>query len=218
MEHLQEELEELRGRLLEMSRLVESAIALSVQAVIRRDAGSARLVMQNEAGVNQLELRIDDIAFRLMALQQPMAADLRFVMAAIKINNDLERMGDIAVNIAENALALMEKPQPAPRIDIPHIAELAQRMIGESIDAFVKRDAAAARKVLLSDDAVDALQERMYADIGKFIQAESDRIHSGMQYLFIVHGLERLADHATNIAEDVLFLVEGVDVRHNSAR
>ncbi len=216
MEHLREELEELNKLLLEMSGLVEDSIARSVNAVVNRDNQEALTVFQNESLINKLEVQIDNLAIRLLALQQPVAIDLRFVTMSIKINNNLERMGDIAVNIAENAISLLGMPAMKPRIDIPYMAKLAQDMICSSIDAFVRRDTDLARTVLRSDDAVDKLRDEMYADIVKFMEEAPSRVHPGIDYLLVARGLERLADHATNIAEDVLFFVQGVDVRHHS--
>ena len=217
MGHLQVELQELHTKLLEMSRLVESSINLSVTAVLHRDKDAVATVLRNESVINQMELGIDEIAFRLLALQHPVAVDLRFVMMAMKINNNLERMGDIAQNISQYSIYLYEASKPAPCVDIPHMARLAQEMIKNSLDAFVRRDAELARKVLKSDDEVDALRDRMYSEIRKYIEQESSRVHPGLEYIFIARGLERLADHATNIAEDVLFYVQGVDIRHNAA-
>jgi phosphate transport system protein len=215
LEHLREELQELNSRLLEMSSLVENSIQRSVNAVVAHDELAARKVFENEGRINQLEIMIDNLAIRLLALQQPMAVDLRFVTMAIKINNNLERMGDIAVNIAGRALSLLTLSRVTPRIDIPHMSNLAQDMIRNSIDAFVRRDAELAREVLTSDDAVDSLRDDMYAEIVRFMEEDSSRVHPGIDYLFIARGLERLADHATNIAEDVLFFVQGIEVRHH---
>ena len=216
MQHLREELDRLNSQLLEMSRLVEDSIARSMNAVVHRDDQAALDVFQNESRINQLEVEIDNTAIRLLALQQPVAVDLRFVTMSIKINNNLERMGDIAVNIAECALSLLGLPALKPQIDIPHMAELAQDMIRKSIDAFVRKDAELARIVLKSDDAVDHLRDEMYATIVKFMEEDPTRVHPGVDHLFIARGLERLADHATNIAEDVLFFVQGIEVRHHA--
>jgi phosphate transport system protein len=216
LQHLREELNELNNQLLEMSGLVEDSISRSVNAVVNRSNEDALTVFRNEARINKLEVQIDNIAIRLLALQQPVAVDLRFVTMSIKINNNLERMGDIAVNIAECALSLLSMPALRPRIDIPFMAKLAQDMIRNSIDAFVRKDAELARTVLTSDDAVDSLRDAMYADIVKFMEEDPSRIHPGIDHLFVARGLERLADHATNIAEDVLFFVQGVDVRHHA--
>jgi len=216
LQHLREELDELNKQLLEMCRLVEDSIHHSVLAVVNSDDQPAQKVFENEARINRLEIQIDTIAIRLLALQQPMAVDLRFVTMSIKINNNLERMGDIAVNIAERALSLLNWPRLNPQIDIPYMAELAEDMIRDSIDAFISRDVELATKVLKSDDAVDRLRDEMYAEIEKFMEKDPQRIHPGIDYIFIARGLERLADHATNIAEDVLFFVQGIDVRHHA--
>ena len=216
MEHLREELDLLNNRLIEMSRLVETSISQSVEAVVDRNSEAAAAVFQNESRINQMEIEIDGIAIRLLALQQPVAVDLRFVTMAIKINNNLERMGDIAVNIAENAFSVLSMPPLMPRIDILHMACLAQDMIRNSISAFVNKDTDLARNVLKSDDAVDILRDEMYTEIVAFMEKDPNIIHPGIDHIFIARGLERLADHATNIAEDVLFCVQGVDVRHNA--
>jgi phosphate transport system protein len=215
LRHFEEELEKLNKRLLEMSGLVENSIHRSVNAVINRDSESTQVVFQNETRINQLEIIVDDIAIGLLALQQPLAVDLRFIAMAIKINNNLERMGDIAVNIAERAISLLSQPQVVPRIDVPYMATLSEEMIRKSMDAFMRRDADLARAVLLSDDAVDRLRDSIYSEIVRFMEEDSSRIHTGIDYMFIARGLERLADHATNIAEDVLFYVQGIDVRHH---
>jgi phosphate transport system protein len=216
LQHLREELDELNNRLLEMSSLVEDSIRCSVTAVVDHDNQAAQKVFENEDRINRLEIVIDNIAIRLLALQQPVAVDLRFVTMSIKINNNLERMGDIAVNIAERAISLLTLPAAAPRVDIPHMSKLAQDMIRNSIDAFLRKDADLAREVLTSDDAVDNLRDEMYDVVLKYMEEDSRRIHPGVDYIFIARGLERLADHATNIAEDVLFFVQGIDVRHHA--
>jgi len=216
LEQFREDLKELNNRLLEMSGLVESSIAHSVNAVVRRDRDAALMVIQNESRINELEIHIDSGSLRLLALQQPVAVDLRFVTMSMKINNNLERMGDIAVNIAKRALSLLGMPALKPKIDIPYMAGLAQNMIANSMDAFVRRDAELARNVLKSDDAVDILRDELYSKIVKFMEESPIKIHPGIDYLFVARGLERLADHATNIAEDVLFFVQGVEVRHHA--
>jgi phosphate transport system protein len=216
LEHFREELDELNGLLLEMSRLVEYSISQSVNSVINHDSEAARIVFQNETHINQLEIQIDNLAFRLLALQQPVAVDLRFVTMSIKINNNLERMGDIAVNIAGTALSLLNMKPLMPKVDIPYMAKLAQDMIRNSLDAFMKKDPELAKSVLKSDDAVDALRDRMYDEIVRFMEEDPTLIHPGIDHIFIARGLERLADHATNIAEDVVFFVQGIDVRHQS--
>lgn len=216
MRHFEQELELLKGKLLEMSALVESAVYRSVQGVVEKNEELARQVIKNEARVNQLEIEIDDMAISLLVLQQPLAADLRLVTAAIKINNDLERMGDLAVNIAESALSLMKEPVIGPLIDIPHIAGLAQSMVRKALDAFVNRDPELARSVLASDDAVDNMRTASYHELISFMESNPQQISQALYLLSVVRNLERIADHSTNIAEDVLFLVKGIDVRHHN--
>jgi phosphate transport system protein len=216
MKHFQEELEDLKNRLLEMGGLVESAVYRSVLAVVEKDTDQAQQVLKNEARINQMEIEIDDLATRLLALQQPMAVDLRFLTAAIKINNDLERMGDLAVNIVERALALMHEPVIMPTIDIPQMAKQTESMVRRCLDAFVRGDADLARSVLLSDDAVDDLRDIIYEELIRFMRKDPENVGPGVNFMFVARNLERLSDHATNIAEDVLFLVQGVDVRHHA--
>jgi phosphate transport system protein len=216
MLHFREELEELQSKLLEMGGLVEAAIHNSVLALVDRDEDKAKEVMWNEALVNQKEIEIDELATRMLALFQPMARDLRFITAVIKINNDLERMGDLAVNITERALTLMREPAVKPLIDIPRIADLAESMVHRALDAFAKHDAVMARDVLLADDAVDRLRDAVYDELLSFMQEERSTINRAVSLMFIAQNLERIADHSTNIAEDVLFAVKGIDVRHHA--
>lgn len=216
MRRFEEQLDELRTRLLEMSALVESAIYHSVQSLVDKDEAQAQQVLQNESRINQMEIAIDDFATRLLALHQPMATDLRLITAAIKINNDLERMGDLAVNIAERSLDLIHEPLVKPLIDIPHMASLAESMVRKSLDSFVKKDADLARSVLVSDDAVDELRDDVYRELVTYMERDPSAIRQCVDLIFVARNLERIADHATNIAEDVVFLVEGVDVRHHA--
>ena len=199
-----------------MSALVETAVYRSVQGVVEKNEELALQVLKNEARINQLEIEIDDMAIGLLALQAPLAADLRLITAAIKINNDLERMGDLSVSIAQSALALVREPVIRPLIDIPHIAALAQGMVRKALDAFVSRDSELARSVLASDDAVDNLRTASYHELTSFMENNSSQIPQALRLLSVVRNLERIADHATNIAEDVLFLVKGIDVRHHN--
>ncbi len=216
MRHFEQELELLKGKLLEMSALVENAVYRSVQGVVEKSAELAQQVLNNESRINQLEIEIDDMAISLLALQQPLAADLRLVTACIKINNDLERMGDLSVSIAQSALALVKEPSIRPLIDIPHIAGLAQGMVRKALDSFVNRDSDLARSVLVSDDAVDNMRTASYLELISFMEANPQQIPQAVYLLSVVRNLERIADHATNIAEDVLFLVKGIDVRHHN--
>lgn len=215
MRHFIEELDELQRELLEMAGLVELAVHESVVAVTSRDPARAQLVLVNEARINQMEIRIDEMAVRLLALHQPMARDLRFLTAAIKINNDLERMGDLAVNIVERALSLISQPPINPNIDMPQLARLVESMVRNSLDSFVKRDAELARSVLLSDDAVDNQRTLICDELVRFMQQEPAMIPRALDLFIIARSLERIADHATNIAEDVLYLAQGIDVRHH---
>jgi phosphate transport system protein len=213
--HFVEELDLLSQKLLEMCSLVESAVQRSISAVTEKDVYAAEEVLRNEARINQIEIEIDDFAISLLALNQPMAADLRLIIAALKINTDLERMGDLAVNIAQRAKSLTEEPVIKPMVDIPHIAGLVQNMVRKSLDSFVLRDAELARSVLASDDAVDDLRSASYHELISFMEHEPSGIRQAVDLIAIVRNLERIADHTTNIAEDVLFMVKGIDVRHH---
>ena len=215
MRHFIEELEELQSRLLEMGTLVESAIHHAVLSLVERSEELAHQVLRNEDRINHLEVEIDELAVRLLALQQPMARDLRFITAAIKINTDLERMGDLAVNIVERASALIQRPQIKPMIDIPRMAQTVESMVRKSLDAFVKREPDLARSVLLSDDTVDRLKDEIHDVLVSFMQKDPSVIPQAIDLILVARHLERIADHATNIAEDTLFLVKGVDVRHH---
>src|ERR1700689_863576 len=199
-----------------MSSLVESAIQRSISAVIQKDRSAAEEVFRNEARINAIEVEIDEFAINLLALHQPMAADLRLIVAALKINTDLERMGDLSVNIAQRATSLMEEPVIKPMIDIPHIAGLVQSMVRKSLDAFVSCDVDLARSVLASDDAVDSLRTACYHQLVAFMEKDPRNIRHGLNLLTVTRTLERVADHSTNIAEDVLYYVKGIDVRHHS--
>ncbi len=216
MKHFLEELEVLRKRLLEMGGLVESSIHDSIRSLTEKDEGRARQVLMNEARINQMEIENDELVTRLLALHQPMARDLRLLTAAIKINSDLERMGDLAVNIVERSLSLMKQPPVKPLIDIPQMARLVELMVRQSLDSFVKGDIAQARNVLLSDDAVDDLRDAIYRELVCFMEKDSSTVSRALDLIFVARNLERIADHATNIAEDVLFLIQGIDVRHHA--
>lgn len=216
MRHFTEELDDLRGRLLEMGGLVESAIHRGVLAVVERKEEYAQQVLQDEARINQMEMQIDDFATSLLALQQPMATDLRFITAAIKINNDLERMGDLAVNIVERALSLMRMSPVRPLTDIPLMARRVETMVRNALDAFVRKDDELARTVLVSDDAVDEQRDQFYTELVNFMQKDPQSIPQALDLVFVTRNLERIGDHSTNIAEDVVFLVKGIDVRHHA--
>ena len=199
-----------------MGGYVESAIHRSVRALVDRDAELARQVLRDEARINQMEIEIDNLTTRLFALRQPMARDLRFLTAALKINTDLERMGDLAVNIAQRALSLLAQTPVKPLIDIPRMAQAVESMLLRVLDAFVKGDADVAREVLLADDEVDALRDSVYQELVAYMQNDPTTVPGAVDLMFVARNLERIADHATNIAEDVVFLVKGVDVRHHA--
>jgi len=217
LRHFEEELDQLRNHLLEMSGLVEDSVYRSVLTLSDKDPQQAQRVLKNEAEINRLEIDIDDQATQLLTLQQPVATDMRFLTAAIKINHDLERMGDLAVNIVERSRYLIHEPLVTSLVDIPHMSNLVRSMVHKSLDAFVRKDPELARNVLLSDDAVDELRDSIYENLIGHMEKEPKDVREGINLMFVARSLERLADHATNIAEDVLFLVEGRDVRHHHA-
>jgi phosphate transport system protein len=212
------ELDELQQKLLEMAGLVEFAIHRSIRSLIDRDPTQADQIWENEKRINSMEIEVDEQATRILALHQPVARDLRFLTAAIKINSDLERMGDLAINICQRSMSLVRQPPVKPLIDIPLMSKLVESMVGRSLDSFVKRDAELARTVLLADDEVDELKNSVYAELIGFMENDQSGIHPAVDLIFIAHNLERIGDHATNIAEDVLFLVNGIDVRHHHTR
>jgi phosphate transport system protein len=216
--HFAVELEELNQALLGMGALVESSIHCSVQALVNRDERMARRVIEDEIRINQMELDIDARVTRLLALNQPVAGDLRLLIIALKINTDLERMGDLAVNIAERAISLAKVPLVKPLIDTPRMASLVEDMLHSSLDAFVKRDAALAEKVLPADDEVDSIRDNIYSELLEVMQSNPSIVPSAIHLMFVARNLERIADHTTNIAEDVIFLVRGIDIRHHVAQ
>jgi len=214
--HFSIELEELNEKLLQMGGLVESAIHRSVRSLIEQDRALAEEVIRDEPEINRIEMEIDGLATRLLALRQPVARDLRLLTAALKINTDLERIGDLAVHVAERSLSLMHHPLVKPMTDIPKMASLVQSMLLKCLDAFVQGDAELARTVLVSDDEVDKLRDAVYAELLDTMQRDPSLLTAAIDLLFIARNLERIGDHATNIAEDVVFLVKGVDVRHRA--
>ena len=210
------ELEELNRKLLEMGGLVESAIHRSVCSLVEQNRELAEQVIREEPKINKMEMEIDGMATRLLALRQPVARDLRFLTSALKINTDLERIGDLAQHIAERSLSLMHHPLVKPMTDIPKMATLVQSMLLKCLDAFVNGDDALARSVLLADDEVDRLRDAVYAELLETMQKDPGIVPAAVDMIFIARNLERIGDHATNIAEDVVFLIKGVDVRHRA--
>ncbi|HXG03667.1 MAG TPA: phosphate signaling complex protein PhoU [Candidatus Binatia bacterium] len=214
MRHFHEELEALKQTLLAMGALVEDQIRLAMQALVERDEGLARRVIERDREVNAYDVGIDETCVELLALHQPAAGDLRFLTTAMKIVTDLERIGDQAVNIAQRALELSPEPPLKPYIDLPRMAARAQDMVRESLDAFVARDAALARAVCARDSEVDALKEQVFRELLTYMMADPTTIPRAIRLILISRFLERVADHATNIAEMVVYLVEGRMVRH----
>jgi phosphate transport system protein len=207
------DLQTVRERLLTMGSVAESMIHKSVRALVERDENLVQAVLAHEEEMDLLCIEIDDRCFTLLALQQPMASDLRFLVAAIKINSDLERIADQAVSIALRARGLIAQPEVKPLIDIPRMTHLAQEMVRRSLDAFVRRDAELARDVIESDDAVDSLRDQVFRELLTYMMADTATIPRALALILISRNLERIADHATNIAEDVIYIVRGVDVR-----
>jgi phosphate transport system protein len=212
----EEEFELLNETLLEMGALVAHSIHRSVFSLIEKNREFAHQVIRDESRVDQMEIQIDDLATSLIVREQPMARDMRFVVVAIKINTDLERMGDLAVNIVERSLALMDKPVPHT-VDFAPLSTLVESMVLSSLDSFVKRDVQIARGILTSDDAVDLARKQVEQQVIKIMREDATTIPDALDYIIVARSLERIADHATNIAADVIFLVQGVDVRHQTS-
>jgi phosphate transport system protein len=215
--HFEEELELLQQRLLSMGGLAEDRMGDSVKAVTQRDPGLVERILAGDEPINSLHIEIDDRCFKLLALHQPMAADLRAIVAAVKINTDLERVGDLAVNIAEAAKRYLQHAPVKPLIDIPRMGDIAQRMLRDALDAFVRRDTRLAEAVLAADDTLDALKTQIFRDLLTFMLSEPSTIEPALDLILISRHLERIGDHATNIAEDVIFMVSARDVRHHIA-
>ena len=197
-----------------MGALVEEQIQEAMRALVERDDVLARQVIDNDRRVNTLDVEIDEECLELLALYQPAARDLRFITTAMKISTELERMSDLAENVCERAIELNDEPQLKPYIDIPRMAEMALRMVWEALDAFVKSDAALARKVLKDDDAVDNLTKQLFRELLSFMLENPQTISRAIRLSFISKYIERIADHATNVAELVVYLVEGKIIRH----
>ncbi len=211
--HFDEQLQELRERLLAMGSLAETMIGKSVKALIERSEPLIQEVFAHEEEMDQRCIEIDERCFTLLALRQPMAGDLRFIAAAIKINSDIERIGDLAVNIARAATSLLAQPLLKPLIDIPRMATLCQEMVKKSLDAFVARDPELARIVIESDDSIDLLRDQVFRELLTYMMTDPTTVPRALDLILVSRYLERIADHATNIAEDVVYIVRGEDVR-----
>jgi phosphate transport system protein len=214
--HFQDELEQLKTRLLEMGGLAEERVRSSVKALVDRDADLVDRVLRGDDAINQLHIEIDNRCFKLLALHQPMAVDLRAIVSAVKINSNLERVGDLAVNIAEAAIRYMRHPPVKELIDIPRMADIAQRMLRHALDAFVRRDQELAQDVLNEDDKLDALKSQVFRELLTYMLQDPSTIEPALDLVLISRHLERIGDHATNIAEDVIFMVSARDVRHHA--
>ena len=213
--HFDDELQGLNQEILRMGSLVEEAIGKVMKALVERNAALAQHVMTGDDPVNLLEVAIDERVLELLARHQPAGSDLRFLAMALKINNDLERIGDQAVNIAECTVELLKEPLLKPLIDIPRMSQLAQAMVRDALDAFVRRDPVLARDVCRRDDAVDQLNEQVFRELLTYMMADPHTITRAVDLILIGRHLERIADHATNVAEDVIYLVEGKTIKHH---
>jgi phosphate transport system protein len=213
--HFQEELDQLKSRLLEMGGLAENRVRVAIQALVERQPSLADHVLAGDGPINQLHIEIDGRCVKLLALHQPMAVDLRVILSAVKINTDLERVGDLAINIAEAGERYLQHPPVKPLIDIPRMGELAQRMLRDALDAFVRRDTALAQGVLDADDELDRLKTQVFRALLTFMLQAPRTIEPAIDLILVSRHLERIGDHATNIAEDVIFMVSAKDVRHH---
>lgn len=212
--HIDQELGDLKDRLLQMGALVEEQIERAITAMIERDAVLAGQVIERDTLVNRYDVEIDETCIRLLALQAPAAKDLRFVTTAMKISTELERMSDLAENICERVIELNEEPQLKPYIDLPRMAAWTMKMVREALDAFVQQDAALARKVCADDDFVDNLTHQLFRELVSFMIENPATITRAIRLTFIGKYIERIADHATNVSELVIYMVEGKIVRH----
>jgi phosphate transport system protein len=212
--HFDDELKDLKAKLLRMGGMVEEQIQGALRALVERDSHLAREIIENDHQVNTLDVEVDEDCLRLLALQQPTARDLRLVTTAMKISTELERMSDLAENVCERAIELNEEPQLKPYIDIPRMANWALQMVREALDAFVMSDAVLARKVTADDDFIDDLTQQLFRELLSFMIENPQTITRAIRITFIAKYLERIADHATNVAELVVYMVEGKIIRH----
>jgi phosphate transport system protein len=214
--HFQQELEGLKGKLLAMGGLAEDRVRTAMEGLVERDGELLDDVLAGDAPVNELHIEVDDLCLKLLALHSPMATDLRTVMAAIKINSDLERVGDMAVNIAEAARRYAAHPPVKKLIDIPRMATTAQNMLRDALDSYVRGDLQLCQHVLDEDDTLDSLKTQVFRELLTYMLQDPTTIEPALDLILISRHLERIGDHATNIAEDVIFMVSGRDVRHHS--
>jgi phosphate transport system protein len=213
--HFDDELKELRQKLLQMADTAQEMIGLAVKALVDRKKELTDKVFELEETVNHTEIEIEEEVLRLLALRQPIAGDLRLLTAILKINNDLERVADQAVNISETVIFLLKEPPLKPLIDIPQMALLAQKMVKNSLEAFVHEDAKLAQQVCRDDDEVDRLNEQVFRELLTYMMEDRKTITRAVDLILVSRNLERIADHATNVSEDVIFIVEGKNIRHH---
>jgi phosphate transport system protein len=210
-----EELKALKEKLLGMASRAEEQIALAIRGLKDREEKLACQVLDREESINLLDIEIDEMCMRLLALRQPMATDLRFITSAMKISNDLERIGDLAVNIAERTIDLLKSPQLKPLIDIPRMAQLSQDMVRDALNAFVNLDDKLARDVCERDDKVDHLNNQVFRELLTYMMEDPGTISRAVDLILVGRHLERIADHATNIGEDVIYMVKGKTIKHH---
>ena len=208
------ELSDLKSKLLHMAAIAETMIDRAIRELVDRDEGIATPVYDYEEQLNRLQIQIDEEAMMLLATQQPVAVDLRFIFAASKINSDLERIGDLVMNIVENVHTLLEHPPLKPLIDIPRMAELSRKMVRDSLDSLVKEDVLLAQAVISSDDQIDGLKDQIIRELITYMIGDPRSIERALALILIARHLERIGDHATNIAQDVIYMIQGRDVRH----
>src|SRR5262249_9695422 len=214
--HYEQQLRELKDKLLLMSHKAEQMISDSIRALVERKPSLAEDVIQRDDELDKLEISIDELCYAVLALEQPVARDLRFIATALKIVRDIERIGDIAVNIAERAVELIQEPELKRLIDLPIMADAAQRILKDSLDAFVNSDAELAEKVIRDDTVIDGLYEQMPRELLTYMMEDPHTISRALKLIFIAKHLERVGDHSANIAEMVVFLVRGQDIRHGT--
>ncbi len=212
------DLRDLREKLLAMGARVERQVADSMRALTERDSSLAERVQESDQELNRLEVDIDNLCRKVLALRQPAASDLRLITTALKIVTDLERCGDLAVNIAERAIDLNTAPPLKPYSDLPHLAEVVQQQVKRALDAFVHGDAAAAEEVMKGDDLADALFIKIFNELLQFMMEDTKNIRRATHLMFVAKHLERIGDHATNVGEMVIYMVRGEDVRHPRSR
>lgn len=213
--HFDDELKQLKEKVFRMGLKVEEAVALASGALIERDSKKAEAVLKGDQEINLCEIEIDELGHELIALYQPAAVDLRFITMVLKMTSDLERMGDQAVNIAEKVIQINQEPPLKPSVDLPKIAQTARTMVREALDAFMEKDAKKAKEILEKDDVMDTVNDQVYDELQKLMQEKPETVPQGVALIMVSHNLERIADLATNIAEDVIYLARGIDVRHH---